>query len=132
VKAAPLTAPDGCVVINALVAGPTAVAGNAAVITPEFIGFVADADVPATVKKLALTPVNVYPAAAVKVIVAVYAVTPAKVVGEPDHVTVPVYPFAEVTVVTGVAPTTGAVTPPIAATEITSAGADPKARIGRT
>jgi hypothetical protein len=71
VKADPLTAPDGCVVISALVAGPTAVAGNAALITPEFIGFVAGADVPETVKKLALTPVNVYPAVAVKVIVAV-------------------------------------------------------------
>jgi hypothetical protein len=47
------------------------VAGNTAVITPESMVFVAAEDVPATVKKLALTPVNVYPAAAVKVIVAV-------------------------------------------------------------
>ena len=38
--------------------------------------------------------------------------------GDPDHVTVPVYPLAEVTVGTGVAPIVGAVTPPIAATEI--------------
>ena len=54
----------------------------------------------------------------------------AKVVGDPDQVTVPVYPFAAVTVDTGVAPLTGAVTPPIANTEI-DVGAVPNARIGR-
>ena len=47
-----------------------ALAGNTAVITPELIGFVTDVD-PATVKKFALTPVNVNPEFAVKVIVAV-------------------------------------------------------------
>jgi hypothetical protein len=57
-------------------------------------------------------------ASGVRVIVAVYVVEGEKVVGEPDHETVPVYPFAAVTAVTGVAPTTGRVTPPIAATEI--------------
>jgi hypothetical protein len=38
----------------------------------------------------------------------------AKVEGDPDQVTVPVYPVPAVTVVTGVAPVTGAVTPAIA------------------
>jgi hypothetical protein len=42
----------------------------------------------------------------------------AKVAGDPDQVTVPVYPVPAVVVVTGVAPVTGAVTPAMAATEI--------------
>jgi hypothetical protein len=37
-----------------------------------------------------------------------------KVTGEPDQLTVPVYPVPAVTEVTGVAPATGAVTPAIA------------------
>jgi hypothetical protein len=48
----------------------------------------------------------------------VYAVDAAN--GDPvgDQVTVPVYPFAAVTVETGVPPVAGTVTPPIAATEM--------------
>ena len=48
-----------------------------------------------------------------------YVVTDAKVEGDPDQVTVPVYPVPAVVVVTGVAPVTGAVTPAIAAVEMT-------------
>ena len=69
-----------------------------------------------TVKKLAVTPVNVKPDDAVSVIVAVYVVAAAKVEGALDQETVPVYPFAVVTEVTGVAPRTGAVTPATAGT----------------
>jgi hypothetical protein len=47
-----------------------AVAGNTAVITPEFAEWVTEV-APATVKKLAVTPVNVYPEVAVRMIVAV-------------------------------------------------------------
>jgi hypothetical protein len=47
-----------------------AVAGNTAVITPEFAEWVTEV-APATVKKLAETPVNVYPDVGVRVIVAV-------------------------------------------------------------
>jgi hypothetical protein len=47
-----------------------AVAGNTAVITPESAEWVTDV-APATVKKFALTPVNVYPDVGVRVIVAV-------------------------------------------------------------
>jgi hypothetical protein len=49
----------------------------------------------------------------------VYAVDAAN--GDPvgDQVTVPVYPFAAVTVETGVPPVAGTVTPPIAGTETT-------------
>ena len=43
---------------------------------------------------------------------------PEKVEGDPDQVTVPVYPVPAVVVLTGVAPVTGTVTPEIAATEI--------------
>jgi hypothetical protein len=86
---------------------------------------------PATVKKFALTPDSEYPETAVNVMVAVYVVAKSKVVGDPDQETVPVYPFAAVTVVTGIAREAGAVTPPIAATEIT-VGCIPNARIGRT
>ena len=42
----------------------------------------------------------------------------AKVVGLPDQLTVPVYPVPAVTVVTGVAPVTGAVTPAMAVAAI--------------
>ena len=42
--------------------------------------------------------------------------------GEPDQLTVPVYPVPAVVVLTGVAPVTGAVTAAMAATEITVAG----------
>jgi hypothetical protein len=45
-------------------------------------------------------------------------VSPEKVEGDPDQVTVPVYPVPAVVVLTGVAPVTGAVTPATAATEI--------------
>ena len=58
-------------------------------ITPESAECVTDL-APATVKKLAVTPVSVKPDAGVSVIVAVYAVAAAKVVGEPDQETVPV------------------------------------------
>ena len=44
--------------------------------------------------------------------------SPEKVEGDPDQVTVPVYPVPAVVVLTGVAPVTGAVTPATAATEI--------------
>jgi hypothetical protein len=47
-----------------------AVAGNTAVITPEFAEWVTEV-APATVKKLAETPVNVYPNVALSLIVAV-------------------------------------------------------------
>ena len=40
-------------------------------------------------------------------------------VGDPDQLTVPVYPIPAVVVVTGVAPVIGAVTPEIAGAEIT-------------
>ena len=60
-----------------------------------------------------------------------YVVPVPKVVGDPDQVTVPVYPVPAVVVVTGVAPATGAVTPAIAESEIT-VGAGPNARTGRT
>ena len=46
------------------------VAGNTAVTIPEFIGLVTVV-APETVKKLAATPVNVFPGFAVNVIVAV-------------------------------------------------------------
>jgi hypothetical protein len=46
------------------------VAGNTAVITPESAEWVTEV-APATVKKLAVTPVNVYPDVGVRVIVAV-------------------------------------------------------------
>jgi hypothetical protein len=45
-------------VIAMLVGGPAVVAGNTAVITPEFAGFVLDV-APATVKKFAVKPVSV-------------------------------------------------------------------------
>ena len=66
-----------------------------------------------------------YPDVGVKVIVAVYVVTDAKVEGDPNQVTIPVYPVPAVVVVTGVAPVTGVVTPAIAAVEMTmSAGTE--------
>ena len=73
------------------VGGGAAVAGNTAVIVPELIAFVAGIDVPATVKKFAVTPVKVKPAVGVRVIVAVYVVAAAKVVGEPLQVIAAVY-----------------------------------------
>ena len=45
-------------------------------------------------------------------------VAAAKVEGDPDQETVPVYPVPAVVVVTGVAPVTGAVTPAMAGVEI--------------
>ena len=45
-------------------------------------------------------------------------VAAAKVEGDPDQVTVPVYPVPAVVVVTGVVPVTGAVTPAMAGVEI--------------
>jgi hypothetical protein len=45
-------------------------------------------------------------------------VSPEKVDGDPDQLTVPVYPVPAVVVLTGVAPVTGTVTPEIAATEM--------------
>jgi hypothetical protein len=44
----------------------------------------------------------------------------AKVEGEPDQETVPVYPVPAVVVLTGVAPATGAATPAIAAILMTA------------
>ena len=99
------------------VSGAAPVAGNTAVTTPELTAFVAVA--PATVKLFAATPVSVNPALAVKVMVAVYTVLPAKVAGVPLHVTVPVYCAVAVIAVTGVAPSNGAVTPGIATMLIT-------------
>jgi hypothetical protein len=57
-------------VIATLAADPTTVAGNTAVITPAFAEFVTEV-APVTVKKLAVTPVRVYPDVGVRVIVAV-------------------------------------------------------------
>jgi hypothetical protein len=99
------------------VSGAAPVAGYTAVTTPELTAFVAVA--PAAVKLSATTPVSVKPALAVKVMVAVYTVLAAKVAGVPFQVTVPVYCAVSVIVVTGVAPSTGAVTPGIAAISIT-------------
>jgi hypothetical protein len=93
------------------------VSGNTAVTTPELTTFVAVA--PATVKLFVVTPVRVYPALAVSVIVAVYTVFAVKVSGVPDHTIVPVYCAVGVIVVTGVAPVPGGVTPGIAAMFIT-------------
>jgi hypothetical protein len=53
----------------------------------------------------------------------------AKVEGDPDQETVPVYPVPAVVAVTGVAPVTGAVTPAIAATEIVESVAEKTAVI---
>jgi hypothetical protein len=53
----------------------------------------------------------------------------AKVEGDPDQETVPVYPAPAVVAVTGVAPVTGAVTPAIAATEIVESVAEKTAVI---
>ncbi|MNF04738.1 hypothetical protein D3C80_2043250 [compost metagenome] len=57
-------------VIAAVPIGAGAVAGNTAVTVPEFAAFVV-VMAPATVKKFAGTPDNVYPALGVMVIVAV-------------------------------------------------------------
>ena len=64
-----------------MIAGPGAapVAGNTAVITPEFTAFVAVA--PANVKLISATPVSVNPFLAVKIMDAVYSVPAAKVDG---------------------------------------------------
>ena len=51
-------------------------------------------------------------------------VAAAKVEGDPDQETVPVYPVPAVVAVTGVAPVTGAVTPAIAATVIVESVAE--------
>ena len=66
------------------------VAGNAAVTTPESSGLVAEAD-PATVKKFSGTPVKVYPAFGVSVMVAVYAVTEWNGLCTGDQIIAPVY-----------------------------------------
>ena len=105
----------GDVEVRVIVCVAVSVAGNTAMSVPEFAECVTDV-APVTVKKLAVTPVSVKPDPAVSVIVAVYEVPAANVEGVPDQVTVPVYPFAAVTVVTGVALLTGAVTPAIAGT----------------
>lgn len=68
------------------------VAGNTAVITPEFALFVTVAvGAPATVKEFAATPVRVYPSFGVRVMVAVYALPASKGLCAGDQVTVPVY-----------------------------------------
>ena len=67
------------------------VAGNTAIIMPLSAAWVTLV-APATVKELAATPVNVYPANGVRVMVAVNVVFAAKVPDTAgDHVTVPVY-----------------------------------------
>ena len=109
------TGETGEVEVRVIVCVAASVAGNTAVIVPESAECVTDV-APETVKKLAVAPVSVKPDVAVRVIVAVYVVAAAKVEGVPDQDTVPVYPFAAVTVVTGVAPRTGAVTPATAGT----------------
>jgi hypothetical protein len=73
---------------------------------------------PATVKKSAGTPVKVYPAFGVIVIVAVYIVKGAKVVGFPFQDIVAVYSVVSAMVAVGVTPVTGIVTPEIAGFEI--------------
>jgi hypothetical protein len=95
-----------------------AVAGNTAVTIPELAALVAEEDVPATVKKFAGTPVKVYPASGVRVMVAVYTFDAWNVTSAGNQVTVPVYCPLSVIVDTGVAPVTGAVTPEIAAVVI--------------
>jgi len=83
------------------------------VIIPEPAALVSVA-APATVKKFAATPASVNPVLAVRVIVAVYCVSPANTpVG--THTTVPVYWAVSVIDVTGVAPLAGTVTPGTAA-----------------
>jgi len=54
----------------------------------------------------------------VRVIVAVYAVPPANVVGDPLHAIIAVYFDVAAIIAVGVAPVTGAVTPAIAAVAI--------------
>jgi len=66
--------------------------------------------VPLTVKKLSLTPDNVYPVTGVTVIVAVYVVLIRNFEGEPLHEIAVVYCPLLAIVVCGVAPATGAVT----------------------
>jgi hypothetical protein len=104
-------------VIAAVVTLVMSVAANDADTTPVSAAFAVVA--PVTVKESLATPVNVYPAFAVSVIVAVYAVPATNVTGTVlvpviTHATVPVYCAVAVTVFTGVAPFTGAVTPAIA------------------
>ncbi len=112
--------------IAAMLITVAAVAVKLAVTTPEFAEF-ESLFAPATVKKFAVTPVSVYPALAVSVMVAVYTVEPANVPCAGLQLTVPVYWSVAVIVVTGVAPVTGAVTPGMAAILITVSGADPVA-----
>ena len=52
-------------------ARPAAVAGNTAVTTPELAWLVTPPVAPATVKKLAVTPVKVYPDVGVSIMIAV-------------------------------------------------------------
>src|SRR5665648_800069 len=99
-----------------------AVAGNTAVITPELAAFVTVV-APATVKKFPGTPANVYPAFGVSVIVAVYSLFAENITSAGDHANDDDYLSVAVTVVTGVAPLTGAITPAIAAGFITASGA---------
>ena len=77
--------------------------------TPLFAVFWVVGVLPLRVKKLAATPVNVYPVTGTTVTWAVYVVKGAKVVGEPDQVMVVVYWPLLVVDVCGVAPATGAV-----------------------
>ncbi len=84
--------------------GADPVSGNTAVTTPEFAGLVSLVE-PATVKKSAATPLSLYPAFAVRVMVAVYTVLSANVpLTAGFQLTVPVYWSVAVIVVTGVAP----------------------------
>ena len=87
------------------------VAANTAVTVPLPAGFVAVA--PSTWKLFSETPVSVYPLFGVSVIVAVYSTSGRNGLLSGVQVTVPVYSAVSVTVVTGVAPATGAVTPAI-------------------
>ena len=106
-----------------MVIGAGAVSGNAAVTTPEFGSFAACVEVPATVKKSCDTPVAVKPVVGVRVIVAVYTLDPRYGLSVGDHVVVPVNCLVAVTVVSGTAPTTGTVTPPIVDMVIGTGGA---------
>ena len=101
------------------------VAGNTAATVPELAAFVAAA--PATVRLLAATPEKVLPVFAVRTRFAVYTVLAAKVLADGDHVMVPVYCAVLIAVVTGVAPSTGAVTPGMENRVTAVAGAAPVA-----
>ncbi|CAK4829745.1 unnamed protein product [Aphanomyces euteiches] len=100
-------------VINGVEITAGAVAGNMAVIIPEFASLVAGDAVPATVKKSSATPASVNPALATSVMVAVYPTDPANFTAVGDQTIVPVYSSVAITDADGVAPTSGTITPSI-------------------